>query len=96
MTQYNVDAAHVSTAASQATRSSDAIRTEVAAMLSHLTSLEGSWQGGASAAFSGLLAQWRAAQLQVETALDSIGLALGQAAEQYTVAEENATRLFAR
>ena len=96
MTQYHVDAAAVATASSMAARSAEALRTEVAAMMGHLTALEGSWQGGAANAFAGLLQQWRGAQLQVESALDNITLALGQAAQQYQAAEDTASQLFSR
>ncbi|WP_062077901.1 WXG100 family type VII secretion target [Demequina globuliformis] len=94
MTQYNVDAAEVATAAAQAHTSGEAIRTEVTAMMAHLTSLEGTWQGGAATAFAGVLDQWRAAQAQVEMALNSLSGALNQAAEHYAGAEDAAAQLF--
>ncbi|WP_061961605.1 WXG100 family type VII secretion target [Demequina flava] len=94
MTQYNVDANQVATAATQAHASGDVIRTEVTAMMVHLTSLEGTWQGGAATAFAGVLDQWRAAQAQVEIALESLSTALNQAAEHYAGAEDAAARLF--
>ncbi|MFV0633735.1 WXG100 family type VII secretion target [Demequina sp.] len=94
MTRYHVDAAEVASASGLAARSSDTIRAEVAAMLGHLTALQGTWQGGAATAFAGVLEQWRAAQAQVETALDSITVALGQAATEYQNAEDSASRLF--
>lgn len=50
--------------------------------------------GGAAAAFSGTVTQWRAAQNQVETALDAIQAALAQAAQNYADAELTATRMF--
>lgn len=96
MTQYNVDAAQVANASTLAANSAEALRAEVGAMMSHLTALEGSWQGGAASAFTGLLQEWRAAQVQVESALDNITVALGQAAQQYQSAEDNASRLFVR
>lgn len=94
MTQYNVDAAEVATAAGQARASGETIRAEVGSMMAHLTALEGTWQGSAATAFAGVLDQWRAAQAQVELALDSLSGALNQAAEHYATAEESASRLF--
>jgi len=96
MTQYNVDAAEISRGAQRATQSGESIRAEVAGLLGTLTALEGSWQGGAASAFNGVLEQWRGAQAQVESALDSMGVALGQAAQEYEAAESQASRLFAR
>ena len=63
-------------------------------MVAHRGALEGTWQGGAATAFTGVLEQWRGAQAQVEHALDSLSIALSQAAEQYQVAEDTAARLF--
>jgi early secretory antigenic target protein ESAT-6 len=94
MTRYHVDAAEVASASSLAARSSDTIRAEVGAMLGHLTALQGSWQGGAAAAFAGVLDQWRGAQVQVEQALDALTVALSQAATEYQNAEDSAARLF--
>lgn len=96
MSQYHVDSAQVASASALAAGSAQAIRTEVASMLGHLRGLEGSWQGGAATAFTGLVQQWHSTQLQVEAALDEITAALGNAAEQYRVAEDTATRMFAR
>ncbi len=94
MTRYHVDAAEVASASALASGSASTIRSEVAAMMGHLTALEGSWQGGAAAAFTGVLEQWRGAQVQVEEALDALTHALSQAAEQYQTAEDTAARLF--
>lgn len=96
MTTYHVDAAQVAQAATRANASGETIRSEVAALVAQLSSLESSWQGGASAAFAGLLQEWRAAQAQLEHALDSMSVGLSQAASQYEQAEANAARMFHR
>jgi WXG100 family type VII secretion target len=93
---YHVDAAEVSTAAGRAAASAETIRSEVAGLIAHLESLQGTWQGAAAQAFSGMLAQWRAAQVQVELALDGMSTGLSHAASQYDAAEQSAARLFAR
>ena len=94
--QFHVDAAEVSAASARTTHTASAIRQESAAMLAHLTTLEGSWQGSAATAFADVREQWRAAQVQVEAALDAIAQALGQAARSYEEAESAATHLFSR
>ena len=93
---YQVDSEEVAGAAARAGRSAEAIRGEVAALVGQLHALEGSWQGSASTAFAGVLAQWRGAQAQVEQALESLTQALGAAATGYAEAEASAARMFAR
>ena len=93
---YHVDSDEVAAAAGRAGRSAEAIRAEVATLVAHLGALESSWQGSASTAFAGVLAQWRGAQAQVETALASLTQALGAAAVGYADAESTAARMFAR
>lgn len=93
--RFEVDSGHVAQAATAARGSGAAIHTEVNAMLRHLTELQGTWRGGAASMFEGLLAEWRATQVQVELALEHISQALDAASRQYAEAEEAATRLFA-
>jgi WXG100 family type VII secretion target len=73
-----------------------AIRSEVAALLRHLTELQAGWRGGAAAAFGTILSDWTLTQQRVEASLDQITAALGAAAQQYDAAELQATRLFLR
>jgi WXG100 family type VII secretion target len=93
---YHVDSDEVSAAAARAAASGEAIRGEVANLVGTLQALEGSWQGSASTAFAGVLAQWRGAQAQVESALVSLADALRAAAAGYADAEATAARMFAR
>ena len=76
--------------------SGETIRTEVAALVGSLQALDGTWQGQASAAFAGVLTQWRSAQAQVEAALTSLTQALSAAATGYADAEATAARMFAQ
>lgn len=94
--QFHVDAAEVTAASARTAQTAGAIRAESAAMLAHLTALEGSWQGSAALAFADVREQWRAAQAQVEAALDAIAQALGAAARSYEDAETAVTGYFAR
>lgn len=96
MTQYHVNAEDIAQAGSRVTASANAIRAEVTTMMAALTGLEASWKGGASHAFSALVAEWRAAQARLEQALDAISTGLARAAADYISAESSAMRLFAR
>lgn len=96
MSRFEVDSAHVAQAAGAARASGQAIHTEVASMVRHLTELQSTWRGAAAAGFDGVLMEWRATQAQVEGALEHLTQALGVAAQQYADAELAATRLFAR
>jgi WXG100 family type VII secretion target len=92
--RYEVDSDRVQQASTKVAQSSSAVQTEVNAMMRHLTDLQTVWKGGASTAFAGVMAQWQAAQHQVEEALQSVHNALAQAAQTYVAAEEQATHLF--
>ena len=94
--RYEVDSEQVAHASSAAAASVTAIRTEVGALLRHLTDLQAGWRGGAATAFAGVLGDWTATQRRVEESLDQITAALAAAAQQYDAAEQQATRLFWR
>ncbi len=95
MTVYNVDAAQIAAASASANQTADNIRAAVASMMAQLTGLEATWGGAASASFQSVIAQWQATQVQVEAALESVGVALAQASSTYSDAESAATALFA-
>jgi WXG100 family type VII secretion target len=94
--RYEVDSAQVARASAAAGASVTAIRTEVAALMRHLTDLQATWRGSAATAFAGVVGDWAATQQRVEASLDRITQALAAAAQQYADAETAATRLFAR
>jgi 6 kDa early secretory antigenic target len=94
--RYEVDSAQVAQASTAAGRSVATIRTEVSAMMRHLTDLQAGWRGGAASAFGAVLADWSSTQRQVEASLDQITAALGTAAQHYADAEQQASRLFLR
>ncbi|WP_407344595.1 WXG100 family type VII secretion target [Pengzhenrongella phosphoraccumulans] len=96
MGRYEVDSEQVAQASAAVRGSTAAIRTEVAAMMRHLTELQGSWRGGAATAFGAIMADWSSTQGRVEESLDQITAALGAAAASYADAEQQATRLFGR
>lgn len=94
MVQFNVDSAQVAQGALAARRHGEAIRGEVQAMTALLTQMEGTWRGGAAAAFQSALGQWRLTQRQVEEALAALATALDAAARQYAEVEDANLRMF--
>lgn len=96
MSRYEVDSSQMSQASAAAGGSVAVIRSEVGALLRHLTDLQAGWRGSAATAFSGVLADWSATQKHVEASLDQITTALSRAAEHYAAAEQQASRLFLR
>ena len=96
MSRYEVDSEQVAQASAAVRGSTAAIRTEVAAMMRHLTELQGGWRGGAANAFGAIMADWTGTQARVEESLDQITAALGAAASSYADAELQARRLFGR
>ena len=94
MSRYEVDSAQVAQAGAAAGASVTVIRSEVAALLRHLSDLQAGWHGGAASAFGGVLADWTVTQHRVEASLDQITAALGAAAPHYAEAEQQASRLF--
>ena len=95
MTIYNVDADQISAASVAANQTADTIRASVATMMTQLLGLEASWGGAAATSFQGVIAQWQATQAQVETSLEAVGVALGQASSTYSEAETATSSLFA-
>ena len=94
MSRFEVDSAQVQTASAKVSASTTAIRSEVAAMMRHLTELQGTWQGSAATAFNGVMTDWSRTQRRVEQSLDQVTKALNTAAKSYAEAEQHAARLF--
>ncbi|HEY3438897.1 MAG TPA: WXG100 family type VII secretion target, partial [Actinotalea sp.] len=69
MSRYEVDSAQVAQAGAAASGSVAVIRSEVAALMRHLTELQASWRGGAATAFGSVVADWAATQQRVEASL---------------------------
>ncbi|MDC4232223.1 WXG100 family type VII secretion target [Actinomyces sp. B33] len=95
MAMYMVDSDQVAVVAARTAATADRIRVEVQAMLAELLALQGSWTGAASLSFQECVSQWRATQVQVETALEAIGSQMGLAANAYAEAEARSVSLFA-
>jgi WXG100 family type VII secretion target len=63
-------------------------------MYTNLAALQDVWTGSAATQFSSVAEQWRNAQQQTETSLESIQQSLSQASIVYCDAESQAARLF--
>jgi 6 kDa early secretory antigenic target len=95
MTRYQVDSEAVISTTAAVRGSISRIQAEVQGLHAQLTNLEGSWTGQASAAFQGVVSEWKATQIRVEENLGRINLALGQAGQHYAEIEASNARLFA-
>ncbi|KFI94910.1 WXG100 family type VII secretion target [Bifidobacterium stellenboschense] len=96
MPQYQVDSERIQSSSAAVQASVGQIRQAVAGMYANLNALQDAWRGSAATQFTAVAAQWRAAQQQMETSLESIQNALTQASTVYADAESQATRLFAQ
>lgn len=94
MAVFTVDSDSILTSTATVRGTVDRLQAESDAMLAQLTQLQSSWTGAASAAFSGVVEQWRATQRQVEESLAGISAALGAAGRQYADTELTAASLF--
>ncbi len=94
MSRYEVDSAQVAQAAASVQARAATIRSEVATMHRQLADLQGSWQGAAATAFSGVLTDWSATEARLDASLEQIVAAMQAAARTYAEAETQASRLF--
>lgn len=92
--QFHVDTQAIQAASSDVHRISAAIETEVAAMMSRLTTLDQAWRGTAAAGFQQCITQWHGTAGQVRLALNEIHIALARAGEQYASVEAANTSMF--
>ncbi|NQX29807.1 WXG100 family type VII secretion target [Microbacteriaceae bacterium VKM Ac-2854] len=95
MTTYQINSDELASASSAIFGSMDRVRSEVAGLMNQLTGLESSWTGQASAAFQGVVANWRTTQQQVEDSMTSISRALGATAQNYAEVERTNAGIFA-
>ncbi|MEK0306439.1 WXG100 family type VII secretion target [Bifidobacterium favimelis] len=95
MPQFRVDSEELLRASGAVSTSVSSIRDSVSGMYVNLGNLQEMWTGSAAANFTAVAEQWRAAQLQMEEALEGIQRALAQASGLYSEAEAQASGLFA-
>ncbi|GAA5207446.1 WXG100 family type VII secretion target [Microbacterium kyungheense] len=94
MAVFTVDSDSILTSTTTVRATIDRLQAESNAMLAQLTQLQASWTGSASAAFAGVVDQWRGTQRQVEESLANINAALAAAGRQYADTELAAASLF--
>ena len=95
MPQYQVDSERIQSSSAAVASSVTQIRQAVGGMYTNLNALQDAWRGSAATQFTSVVAQWRAAQQQMEASLESIQRSLTQASTVYADAEAQASRLFA-
>lgn len=95
-TQFQVDTQQIAGAAGDIRRMSAQIESDVAAMMSRLSALQGAWHGSAAAGFQDVVTSWSATQRQVRESLDQIEVALSRAGTQYAEVEAANSMLFRR
>ena len=95
MAQFVVDSAQVAQASAQTNAIANQLRTEAANMMAQVQSLQSTWTGAAASAFADCAARWHTAQVQMEQALEQIGLALQNASASYEETESGVAGLFA-
>lgn len=94
MTRFQVDSDQVAAVSAQTRAMAGRVEADVAALLSSLLDLQGSWTGAASAAFQGCVTEWRALHQQVTQSLASLQTALDTSGRQYAEAEAQSLRMF--
>ncbi|MET1051529.1 MAG: WXG100 family type VII secretion target [Mycetocola sp.] len=94
MTRYQVDSDIVMGTTGSVRARIETIQGEVNAMMTQLTELQSSWTGEASAAFQGVIADWRVTQRRVEESAVHINTALERAGAQYQEIERSNADLF--
>jgi WXG100 family type VII secretion target len=94
MAVFAVDSDAVLAATAAIRGTAERVRGETHTMLAQVTGLQGQWTGAASLAFAGVVDQWRAAQAQVDEALQALSAALEAAGRQYADAEQATLGLF--
>jgi WXG100 family type VII secretion target len=94
MTQFQVDTAQIGVVSGDVQRISAEIETQVAAMMTRLTSLEEAWRGEASGRFQAVAQEWHTTQGRVRESLDHIARLLSQAGQQYAASEQRNAAMF--
>ncbi len=94
MPVFHVDSDAVSNASAQAHNSIARIQSEVIALHTQLSNLQGSWSGAAATAFQAVVSEWRTTAARVDESLNSINHALAVAAQQYMDIEQATARMF--
>jgi early secretory antigenic target protein ESAT-6 len=93
--EVKVSTGDVSAKAALITREAHEIEARLAQLTTQMGDLAHSWTGSASTSFQGLFHDWDRTARQMKTALDSIGLSLRGAGQDYDALEQKLTSQFA-
>lgn len=94
MTRFQVDSEAAAGVAASMRGTIERVRSECAALHAQLSELQSSWTGSASAAFQGVVGEWRSTQQRVEESLTSINTALDRSVQSYVDVEQQNAALF--
>jgi WXG100 family type VII secretion target len=83
MSLIKVTSEDLQTLSSQVMGGSNSIQEQLSQLKSQVNSIEGSWQGSASAQFQDLYAEWDRSAAGLKDALDGISTLLGHASTSY-------------
>ncbi len=90
-----VSTADVAAKAATITREAHEIEARLAQLTAQMGDLSHTWTGAASASFQGLFHDWDRTARQMKHALDSIGLSLKGAGQDYAALEQRLASQFA-
>lgn len=93
--EVRVSTGEVSAKAATIAREAHEIEARLAQLTTQMSELAHSWTGSASVSFQGLFHDWDKTARQMKTALDSIGLSLKGAGQDYDALEQKLTSQFA-
>ena len=93
--EVKVSTADVTAKASTITREAHEIEARLAQLTTQMADLSHTWTGSASASFQSLFHDWDKTARQMKAALDSIGLSLKGAGQDYDALEQRLTSRFA-
>jgi early secretory antigenic target protein ESAT-6 len=93
--EVRVSTGDVTAKASAIAREAQEIEARLAALTAQMADLSHTWTGSASASFQGLFHDWDRTARQMQAALDSIGLSLKGAGQDYDALEQRLTSQFA-
>ena len=92
--EVKVSTGDVTAKASTIAREAHEIEARLAQLTSQMADLSHSWTGAASASFQGLFHDWDRTARQMKAALDSIGMSLKGAGQDYDALEQKLTSQF--
>lgn len=94
MAVFSVDSDAVISTTASVRGTIERLQAETQSMMTQLMNLQSTWTGGASAAFTTVVEQWRGTQRHVEESLSGINTALATAGRQYADAEQANAAMF--